>query len=78
MQNALGDWSRLVNTKLLGANWMGSKAVDTGPNVVEAVHTRVDFIVSICVLLRDEIVWQGLVSWNQRCCRKLMLNVTEV
>ena len=48
MQNALGDWSRLVNTKLLGANWMGSKAVDTEPNVVEAVHTRVDFIVLIC------------------------------
>jgi hypothetical protein len=48
MQNALGDWSRLVNTELLGANWMGSKAVDTGRNVVEAVHTRVDFVVLIC------------------------------
>jgi hypothetical protein len=39
MQNVLGYWSRLVNTELLGANWMGGRPVDTGPSVVAAVCT---------------------------------------
>jgi hypothetical protein len=40
MQNAVGDCNRLVNTELQGANCMGSKPVDTGPNVLAAVYTE--------------------------------------